>query len=160
MPNPIFAQFIWSQKTIGVPGKQFIFLHCVTMFCPIQLIIHQRFAAGAILISNWARHPKYPRIVCGTLNMAGQSTKFITGNNVKKIRQCRIFLLPGYINFFMLYCDGGCKMKRVLIFPFFIIFTQSAFARDCGITADGCPPGYYCNAGVKKECPAGLCSEY
>ena len=160
MPNLMFARFIWFHIMIGEGFNHRVLQPYVTMFYPMQLIIHQRFVAGVILISNWAKHPKYPRTVYGTLNMAGQSTNIIIGNNVKKIRHCRIFLLPGYINFFMLYHDGGCKMKRVLIFPLFIIFTQSAFARDCGITADGCPAGYYCNAGVKKECPAGLCSEY
>ena len=50
-------------------------------------------------------------------------------------------------------------MKRVLIFPLFIIFTQSAFALDCRITADGCPPGCgYNEAGVCYECPVGTYS--
>lgn len=50
-------------------------------------------------------------------------------------------------------------MKRVLIFPFFIIFTQSAFALDCGITADGCPPGCgYNDTDYCFECSVGTYS--
>ena len=50
-------------------------------------------------------------------------------------------------------------MKRVLILAFFIIFTQSAFALDCGITADGCPPGCgYNDTDYCFECPVGTYS--
>ena len=42
-------------------------------------------------------------------------------------------------------------MKRMFVFTIFVIFTQSAFALDCGEpTTDGCPAG--CELSTYNEC--------